>query len=55
MIPKPAVAGRLRAMIVPDGFLPFDRKVPRLVRGWLREAPLTEPDVSTQEGAARCS
>jgi putative restriction endonuclease len=52
VIPKPGAAGRFLALIEPGTFLPFDREVPRLVRGSPLEAALMEADGTPKKGGA---
>ncbi|KAF0676751.1 HNH endonucleasedomain containing protein [Profundibacterium mesophilum KAUST100406-0324] len=52
VIPKPRVEGRFLAMIAPGSFLPFDREVPRILKGRPMEAALTEPDGTPKKGGA---
>lgn len=53
IIPKPGIDGRFLALIEPGSFLPFDRAVPRLVRGRPLESALAAADGAARSGGAQ--
>jgi putative restriction endonuclease len=52
VIPKPGEEGRFLAIIETGSYLPFDREVPRLVKGRPLESTLMEADGTPKKGGA---
>jgi len=53
IVPKLGVAGRYLARIEPGSYLPFDRDVPRLLKGRPLESILADPDGAPKAGGAQ--